>query len=125
VSNIINNPLTPTRPQVSAIAGLSKPAREYTFREAVEWHKNIVRKWEEIGLGEASAAEAKILETSWLHLMEGIAEREGIPTTFLSYMFHTLAESELRMAQTAEAEYEAATGELGEATKAMKQETEE
>lgn len=63
---------------------------------------------EGLELGGLSAQEEKQINTSWMHLVNQVAEREGLPAGFLSYMLSTLAQSEMQLAETATKEAEGA-----------------
>lgn len=90
------------------MAGLDKPASEFSLREAVEWYKTLIRQVERLELGGLSAQEEQQINTSWMHLVNEVAEREGLPAGFLSYMLATLAQSEIQLADTAMQEAEGA-----------------
>lgn len=104
-SEIQNNALPPARPLVLSMAGLEKEASEYTFREAVEWYKNVLRKTQELQVGQLRGAEVKAIDTTWAHLSSEIGKREGIPPGFIGYMLGELAQSELKLAEVAEQEF--------------------
>lgn len=116
-----NNPIPPAHPQVLILAGLEKAPKEYTFREAVEWHKRAVRWFLQEGR-DALPQESAALQESWSHLISGIAERENIPAGFLSYALDLLAQNELAMAASAETEYEQQASTAEAITEALKAE---
>lgn len=103
--------MMPVRPLVATLAGLNKEASDYSFREAVEWHKNVVRTFQSKGLGEPSAQEAQQITQSWIALCDAIGKREGIPSSFVSYMLDQLAQSEITLLNTATMQSEQAVAE--------------
>ena len=95
---------TPVRASIFVLAELPKEAEDMTIREAIEWFKRAVR-----GVpGTLSSLEHKELNGVWAHLSNTIAKREGIPSGALSYFMGELAQTEIRLAETADAEANAA-----------------
>lgn len=95
----------PIRPIVTAICELSKAPEEYTFREAIEWWKSVARN-DDIGV--PNELEKKKMDKTFVTILEGIGKREGIIPGYMGWFLSEIAQAELKLAQTAESEAEAA-----------------
>lgn len=85
---------------VATAYDLGEP-EEYTLRECLEWWKRCVALLEGVTL---SRLETKELNARWVHLCNAVAEREGVPTGSLSYFLGELAQAELQLKASGEAE---------------------
>ncbi len=95
----------PIRPTIHALTVFPKEEKEMTLRDALEWHKGVVKVLQ----GETlRPLEHKELNQRWAYLCGVIAEREGGPTGSLSYYLGELAQAEMNLAETAELESQAA-----------------
>jgi hypothetical protein len=79
---------------------------EITLREATEWFKQFVRGSEPLGM--LTNLEHKYANERWAVLIKAIADVQGIPSGMLSYFLGELAQTEMQLAATANAEAEAA-----------------
>ena len=92
------------RPEVHQLVDFSKDTKTYTLRDAVEWYKNFHRA----GLGIPSQQELEYMNQRWGVLCEGMAEREGVPASMLSYMLNQIATTEIQLLEVAQEEAAAA-----------------
>ena len=79
----------------------------YTLRAAVEWYKGLIHL--SAALGVPTTLETNLMNDRWGVLCKGIASREGIPAGWVSYMLSELAQTEIRLLETATEEAQAAT----------------
>jgi hypothetical protein len=73
-----------------------------TIRQAVEWWKDMIR------ITPMSGDEAEYIDGRWGWIVKTIADREGVPAGWLSYLISEMAYQETRLLETAQAELEQA-----------------
>jgi len=95
----------PIRPAIHALVDFDDP-RKMTLREATEWFKQCVRGAEPLGM--LTALEHKYMNERWSVLCKALADEQGIPSGMLSYFLGELAQTEIRLGETAATELEAA-----------------
>lgn len=81
---------------------------EITLRSAVEWHKRLSRI-----VSQATAEERHYIDARWVALVQILADGHSVPLGWLSWALGSLAESELRLVETAAAEGAQALGASG------------
>ena len=96
----------PIRPQIFAVAELPERPKTRALREAIEWYKTVAQVPLE---GPATEMEAKYMNTQWSQFVAEIAEREGVPSGWLSQSLAVLARAEIAVLAAAINEAEAAT----------------
>lgn len=95
----------PIRSTIHSLTEFPKEAAEMTLREALEWWKKCIKHLRGETLNQL---ENKYLNERWAFLVNAVAEREGVPTGSLSYYLAELGEAEIRLADEAELESQAA-----------------
>ncbi len=95
---------TPIRQSIFVLTEFSKEPEDMTIRDAIEWFKRAARA----PVGDLSGMEVKELDSTWGHLSNTIAKREGIPSGSLSYFMGELAQTEMRLSETVAEEAQAA-----------------
>jgi hypothetical protein len=97
----------PIRGTIHTLTEFPKEAAELTLREALEWWKRCIKHLQNDT--PLTPLENKYLNERWAFLVNAVAEREGVPTGSLSYYLAELATAEIRLAEEAALEAEAAT----------------
>ena len=81
---------------IYTVTDFPKEAQTMTLREAVEWFKGIAAN-----VKNPNFAETKYMNQRWATLCTAIAEREGVPPGYMSYVLNELAVSEMQVAEQA------------------------
>ena len=89
----------PIRPAIYVLVDFVKEPAEMTLREATEWFKQSVRGASP--LGQLTAMEHNYMNQRWAELCKQLAVAQGIPAGMLSYFLGELAQTEIRLAETA------------------------
>lgn len=92
----------PIRGSYFVAVELDGKPEDYTLREAVEYYKKLVSAG--AALGTPTEAEARYVDQAWGNLVAVIAEREGVPQGWLTYLISELARTETSAADLAEEE---------------------
>ena len=92
------------RADLLVVTEFTKDTATYTLRDAIEWHKLVVRNRENLGI--LSAKDIEYIQSQWLVLTQSIAAREGVPQGAISMVVDELATSEIKLLETAKLEAE-------------------
>jgi len=87
--------MMPIRGDIHVAVEYGQDPETMTLRDVVEWYKKVVAASKR--LGTATSMEVKHVDQAWGHLMQKIAEREGVPQGFLAYLLTELARTEMRV----------------------------
>lgn len=97
--------VAPVRSSIHVLSEYPKEAAEMTLRDCLEWFKKAVK---DLDGEDLRPLEQRYLNERWAHLVDQVANREGVPTGSLSYYLGELAHAEVNLAETAEQESQAA-----------------
>lgn len=96
----------PIRPAVHTLVDWEGEPATWTLRQAIDWFKKVVRGFEP--LGDITQMEKNYVDKRWAVLCTELAKAQGVPAGMLSYFLGETAQAEIKLKDTADAEFQAA-----------------
>ena len=97
---------SPIRTVFYTVTDLPDDCGTWTLRQAAEWYKGVIRAGDQTGM--LTELENKYVNERWAHLMNEISKCQKVPAGMLSYFVGELAQTEIKLHETAQQEAAAA-----------------